>query len=103
MGAAAGADLPGTATKRPQLVSHCRRVRAQTLSWILTVGCTLNRNEPIRFNLSFQTGGSALAIAMPNSATCEGAAQFSKSQESVSAAFCFDLRAQSYRRDELKP
>jgi len=57
MGAAAGADLPGTATKRLQLVSHCRRVRAQTLSWILTVGCTLNRNEPIRFNLSFQTWG----------------------------------------------
>jgi hypothetical protein len=28
-----------------------------TLSWILTVGCTLNRNEPIRFNLSFQTWG----------------------------------------------
>ena len=30
---------------------------ALTLSWILTVGCTLNRNEPIRFNLSFQTWG----------------------------------------------
>jgi uncharacterized protein YbcC (UPF0753/DUF2309 family) len=43
-------------------------------------------------------GGSALAIDMPNGATCEQAAQFSKSQESVSAAFCIDRRSQFYRR-----
>ena len=62
------------------------------------------RNESIRFDLGFQAWrGSALAVDMHNAATCERAAQFSKGQEGVSAAFCIDRRSQFYRRDESKP
>ncbi len=40
--------------------------------------------SPFVLILVFTLGaGSALAIDMPNNATCEGAAQFSKSQESI--------------------
>jgi uncharacterized protein YbcC (UPF0753/DUF2309 family) len=60
--------------------------------------------SPFVLILVFKLGsGSALAIEMPNGATCEGAAQFAKSQESVSAAFCIDRRSQFYRRDKSKP
>jgi uncharacterized protein YbcC (UPF0753/DUF2309 family) len=60
--------------------------------------------SPFVLILVFKVGaGSALAIDMPNGVTCERVAQFSKSQESVSAAFCIDRRSQFYRRDESKP
>jgi uncharacterized protein YbcC (UPF0753/DUF2309 family) len=60
--------------------------------------------SPFVFILVFKVGaGSALATDMPNGMTCERVAQFSKSQESVSAAFCIDRRSQFYRRDESKP
>ena len=54
--------------------------------------------SPFVLILVFTLGaGSALAIDMPNNATCEGAAQFSKSQESVSrgtaSAFVNDAKA----------
>ena len=55
--------------------------------------------SPVVLILVFKLGGS-LAIDMPNSATCQGAAQFSKGQESVSAAFCIDRRSQAYRKSK---
>lgn len=55
--------------------------------------------SPVVLILVFKLGGS-LAIDMPNSATCEGAAQFSKGQESVSASFCIDRRSQAYRKSK---
>ena len=54
--------------------------------------------SPFVLILVFKLGvGSALGK------TCERAAEFSKGQESVSAAFCIDRRSQFYRRDESKP
>ena len=54
--------------------------------------------SPFVLILVFKLGaGSAFAVDMPNAATCERAAQFSKGQEGVSAALQF------YRRDESKP
>ena len=60
--------------------------------------------SPFVLILVFTLGaGSALAIDMPNNATCEGAAQFSKSQESVSrgtpSAFVNDAKALAIARD----
>jgi uncharacterized protein YbcC (UPF0753/DUF2309 family) len=60
--------------------------------------------SPFVLILVFKLGaGSALAVEMPNGKTCERAAEFSKGQESVSAAFCIDRRSQFYRRDASKP
>ena len=63
-----------------------------------------NAMSPFVLILVFKLGsGSALAIDMPNGATCEGAAEFARGQDSVSAAFCIDRRSQAYRRDKSKP
>jgi uncharacterized protein YbcC (UPF0753/DUF2309 family) len=59
--------------------------------------------SPFVLILVFKLGAGSLAIDMPNGVTCEGAAQFSKGQDSVSAAFCIDRRSQFYRRDKSKP
>jgi uncharacterized protein YbcC (UPF0753/DUF2309 family) len=68
------------------------------------VGQALIAMSPFVLILVFKLGtGSALAVDMPNGATCEVAAQFSRVQDSVSAAFCIDRRSQFYRRDESKP
>jgi uncharacterized protein YbcC (UPF0753/DUF2309 family) len=68
------------------------------------VGQALIAMSPFVLILVFKLGtGSALAVDMPNGATCEAAAQFSRTQDSVSAAFCIDRRSQFYRRDKSKP
>ena len=63
---------------------------------------TVPKISPFVLILVLKLGGS-LATDVPNSATCEGAAQFARKQENVSTAFCIDRRSQFYRRDKSKP